>query len=173
MIKAIFEIIKTILGALSGPRKPSQPTRIKNLEIIKRHEGLRLRAYLPTPNDRWTIGYGHTSGVKNGMVITEARAEELLLQDVAWVQDALNTSIKVPVTQNQYDALGSFVFNLGATNLRNSTLLKKLNAGDYEGAANEFLKWNKQRDKRGHLHVLPGLTKRRAEERDLFLRGMK
>lgn len=162
----MIKILLDLLAMLFSKVQP-QPTRIKNLEIIKRHEGLRLRAYLPTPNDRWTIGYGHTSGVKNGMVITEARAEELLRQDVSWVEDAINSSVVVPLTQGQYDALGSFVFNVGATEFRNSTLLRKLNGGDYMGAANEFPRWNKQKGK-----VLGGLTKRRAEEREMFMKDI-
>ncbi|WP_173506474.1 lysozyme, partial [Marinobacterium sp. xm-m-383] len=76
----------------------------------------------------------------------------------------------VPLTQPQYDALASFIFNLGGANFRTSTLLRKLNAYDYVGAADEFLRWNKQRQG-GQMVVLRGLTKRREEERALFLEG--
>ncbi len=145
-------------------------SRLKNVDIIKRHEGLRLQAYLPTPNDKWTIGYGHTKTAQKGMVITEARAEELLKQDLAWVEDCIKRLVKVPLTQNQYDALASLIFNIGEGNFSKSTVLRKLNEKDYEGAASAFTMWNKQRNKStGEMDVLKGLTKRREEERKLFL----
>lgn len=138
--------------------------KIKNIDIIKKHEGLRLEAYLPTPNDVWTIGYGHTHTTKQGMKITEAQAEALLRKDIAWVEEAVNKFVVVPLTQNQFDALASFVFNVGEGAFSKSTLLRLLNSGDYEGAANQFLRWNKQKGR-----ILKGLTKRREEERKLFL----
>ena len=138
--------------------------KIKNLDIIKKSEGLRLEAYLPTPNDVPTIGYGHTKGVRMGQRISLAQAEQFLLEDVDWAEDAVNSLVKVKLSQNQFDALVSFVFNIGAGAFSKSTLLKYLNAGDYGGAANQFLRWNKQAGKE-----LKGLTKRRQEERALFL----
>jgi lysozyme len=145
-------------------RNDEKMKRIKNLSLIKKHEGLRLEAYLPTPNDVWTIGYGHTHTTKKGQKITEAQAEELLRRDIAWAEEAVNKLVVVPLTQNQFDALVSFVFNVGVGAFSKSTLLRLLNAKDYEGAANQFLRWNKQKGK-----VLNGLTKRREEERKLFL----
>lgn len=139
--------------------------KTKNVNVIKKHEGLRLEAYLPTPNDVWTIGYGHTHTTKQGMKITEAQAEKFLYLDIAWAEEAVNTLVKVRLTQNQFDALVSFVFNVGAGAFSKSTLLRLLNAGDYEGAANQFLRWNKQKGK-----VLNGLTRRRQEEMELFLK---
>ena len=148
-----------------------KPTKLKNIEIIKRHEGLRLQAYLPTPNDVWTIGYGHTKTAKQGMRITEAQAEELLRGDIRWVEDTINRLVKVNINQNQFDALGSLVFNIGASQFSKSSVLRRLNAGEYEEAANAFLMWTKQRDKKtGKMNVLPGLVKRRQEERALFLK---
>ena len=134
------------------------------LDLIKSFEGLRLEAYLPTPNDVLTIGYGHTKTVKIGMVITEAQATSLLQQDLEWVEHAVNKPVTIPITQNQYDALCSFTYNLGGPNFRSSTLLKKLNAGDYEGASLELLRWDKQAGK-----VLKGLTRRRQAELELFI----
>lgn len=145
--------------------KSSKSMSLGDVDLIKESEGLRLKAYLPTPNDVWTIGYGHTKTAKPGMKITQRGAEELLKHDLAWVEAALARYVKVPLNQNQYDALASFVYNLGATNFKNSTLLKKLNAGDYRGAADQLPRWNKQKGK-----VLRGLTIRRAKERDLFLK---
>lgn len=137
--------------------------RIKNVDAIKEHEALRLTAYLPTKNDVWTIGYGHTKGVKEGMVITEAQAEKFLYEDIAWVEDVIDSTVKVPLTQNQRDALGSLIFNIGGTQFRSSTVLKRLNEKDYKGAADAFLMWCKQKGV-----VLKGLVRRREQERKLF-----
>lgn len=143
-----------------------QPTRVQDIASIKRWEGLRLEAYMPTPNDVPTIGYGHTHTAKMGMVITEAEAERLLRVDLKWAREAVNNYVTVPLTQPQYDALVSFVFNVGATAFRKSTMLRKLNASDFVGAANEFPRWNKQKGK-----VLRGLTNRRLYEKAKFLSG--
>ncbi len=132
------------------------------LDLIKGFEGLRLSAYQDSAGV-WTIGYGHTGNVKPGDRITQAQAEELLQKDTAWAQQAVRDQVKVPLSQGQFDALTSFTFNLGAGALEKSTLLKKLNAGDYAGAQAEFGKW---------VHaggqVLQGLVRRRAAEADLF-----
>jgi len=138
----------------------------QGLDLIKTFEGLRLQAYMPTPNDVPTIGYGHTKTAKLGMVITKAGADMLLVHDLAWVEKAVNKGVKAPLTQAQYDALCSFVYNLGATNFNSSTMLKRINAGRYADAANELLRWNKQ-----GKTVLRGLTLRREAERALFLSG--
>lgn len=144
----------------------------ETLDHIKKSEGLRLKAY-PDPatgGEPWTIGYGHTSmagppAVKRGMVITNQEAEAILRADVEKFAAKVAAVITVPVTENQFGAVVSFAFNVGIGNLRASTLLKKLNAKDYAGAANEFLKWTKAAGK-----VLPGLVTRRQEERALFLK---
>lgn len=138
--------------------------RMSNTELIKYWEELRLEAYLPTPNDVWTIGWGHTKGVKKGDTITVEEAKDFLREDIAWAEAAVNDLVKVKLNQNQFDALVSFVFNVGTTNFKKSTLLKKLNAGDYNGAAEQFPRWNKQKGK-----VLNGLVKRRADEMQYFL----
>lgn len=144
--------------------------KVKNIDLIKKHEGLRLQAYMPTPNDKWTIGYGHTKTAHKGMTISEVTAEELLRQDLSWVEDCIKRFVKVPLTQNQYDAIASLIFNIGEGNFSGSSVLRKLNEKDYQGAADAFLMWNKQRSKTtGKLGVLKGLTRRREEERKLFL----
>jgi len=173
-IQAILSLLQSILSGLATSTTKKNggasqglsgtPTGIKNVELIKESEGLRLKAYLPTPNDVYTIGYGHTKTAEKGMVITLAGAEALLLHDLAWVETAIDTYVQVPLNQNQYDALSSFIYNVGGTAFRKSTLLKKLNKKDYNGAANELLRWDKQKGK-----VLRGLTKRRQLEKDLFL----
>lgn len=135
----------------------------KGLDLIKAFEGLELKAYKDSVGIL-TIGYGSTgSHVRPGMVITKEQAEELLKQDVSRFEGGVNDVVKVPLTQNQFDALVSFSFNLGLGNLKSSTLLRKLNASDYYGAANEFLRWNKAGGK-----VLNGLTRRRQAEKDMF-----
>lgn len=142
---------------------------IKN--FIKSHEGLRLNAYRD-PVGIWTIGYGHTASAKPGQVITRAQADNLFLKDVQEAEKAVKSLVKVPLNQNQFGALVSFVFNAGAFKFRGSTLLRKLNAGDYKGAADEFLRWDKAGCNTGAgCQRLPGLTKRRAEERNFFLGG--
>ncbi|MBC8946945.1 lysozyme [Xenorhabdus indica] len=138
----------------------------KGLECIKQYEGLKLKAY-PDPATGgipWTIGYGHTKDVKPGQVITEQQAEAFLLDDLKLIYLTFESAVKVSLTQGQFDALCSFIFNCGAGNFARSTLLKKLNAGDYQGAADEFQRWNKAAGK-----VMNGLTKRRASERQMFL----
>lgn len=135
------------------------------LTLIKAHEGLRLEAY-PDPGtggDPWTVGYGHTKGVKPGDVISEAEASDFLRQDVAWVEDCVNENVNGPLTQNQFDALCSFVFNVGCGAFRSSTLCRLINEGNFEGAAGQFSRWNKAAGR-----VLPGLTRRRKEEAELF-----
>lgn len=132
------------------------------LALIRQFEGLRLSAYR-CPAGIPTIGYGTTAGVKMGDTITKERAEELLREDVKRFEAQVLRLVKVPLTQGQFDALVSFVYNLGAGNLSNSTLLRLLNAGDYKGAAAQFDRWVYASGKK-----LSGLVKRRAAERALF-----
>jgi lysozyme len=141
-------------------------TSPKGIALIKSSEGLRLTAY-PDPAtgaDPWTIGYGSTRGVLKGMTITDEQAERMLINDVSRFEPELDRLVKVPLSQNQWDALMSFVYNLGSANLASSTLLKLLNAGDYTRAADQFSRWNKAAG-----NELPGLTKRRTAEQALFL----
>lgn len=133
------------------------------LDLIKHYEGLRLEAYQCSAGV-WTIGYGSTRGVKPGMVIDEAEAEHRLRVDVAFAEIAVNKLVTVDLTDDQHAALVSFVFNLGAGNFGKSTLLRKLNAGDYEGAADEFPRWCRTGGR-----VLAGLKRRREAEKALFL----
>mgnify|MGYP003612844603 CR=1 FL=1 len=132
------------------------------LDIVKEAEGLRLSAYL-CPAGIPTIGYGHTKGVKLGDTCTREQAEEWLENDFFTAKQDVKAVVRVPLRENQLDALASFVFNLGVRKLIQSTLLKKLNAGDYSGAAAEFDKWVFA----GKVK-LNGLVKRRAKERQLF-----
>lgn len=159
-------VLKAVSKVAEGP-----PTGIKNVEIIKKHEGLRLEAYMPTPNDKWTIGYGHTKTARPGMKISEARAEELLRSDIAWVEKVIEKEVTVPINQNQYDALASLIFNIGGAQFKRSSVLRLLNQKNYQAAADAFLLWTKQRNKTtGKMDVLRGLVYRRNEERALFLK---
>lgn len=172
LIKIIVEFFLALFRSTKSEVKTEKPetrvkekvSRVKNIDLIKEHEGLRLKAYLPTVDDVWTIGYGHTRNVYPGMVITNKQAEEFLKEDLDWVESTIKTHVKVPLNQNQYDALASLIYNIGSGAFAGSTLLKKLNAGDYQGAADQFLVWNKQKGK-----TLKGLVDRRKRERSLFL----
>ena len=135
-------------------------------DLIKEFEGCKLEAY-PDPathGEPITIGVGHTGGIKLGMTITQEQADEYLVSDVSHAANAVNQMVDENMTQGQFDALCSFAFNLGIGNLKNSTLLKKLNSGDIQGAADQFLVWYKAAG-----HVMAGLTRRREAERTLFL----
>ena len=132
------------------------------INLIKKYEGCRLKAY-KCPAGLWTIGYGHTKGVKKGQKITQKQAERYLKEDLQVYEKSVEKAVKVTLNQNQFDALISFVYNCGAAAFRNSTLLKKLNAGDYKGASAEFPRWNKSGGR-----VLNGLKYRRKAERALF-----
>jgi len=143
-------------------------TSDRGLALIKVSEGLETEAY-PDPGNRitgdpWTIGYGHTQGVRRGDTCSEEQATAWLRADLEAAEGAVRRLVDVPLTRMQFDALVSFVFNVGATAFGNSTLLRLLNAGDAAGAAGQFRRWN-----RGADGVLPGLVIRRAAERDLFL----
>ena len=132
------------------------------LDLIKHFEGCELYAY-KCPAGVWTIGYGHTKGVEPGMQITEQDAEDMLKEELIEYESYINDLVTVGLNQNQFDAMVSWVYNLGAGNLKASTLLKVLNAGDYAGVPAQIMRWNKAGGK-----VLEGLTRRRQAEADLF-----
>ncbi|MDM2816943.1 lysozyme [Citrobacter sp. Cpo102] len=143
-------------------------TSDKGIALIKEFEGCKLTAYQDSVGV-WTIGYGWTQPVdgtpiRAGMTIKQETAERLLKTGLVSYESDVSRLVKVGMTQGQFDALVSFTYNLGARSLSTSTLLRKLNAADYAGAADEFLRWNKAGGK-----VLNGLTRRRETERALFL----
>jgi lysozyme len=138
----------------------------KAAEIIKHFEGCRLQAY-PDPatgGEPWTIGYGHTGQVGKQDTVTQEMADLMLLRDMKRFENGLNSYIRADVNQNQFDALVSLTFNIGLGNFSTSTLLKMINAGSADAAADQFLRWNKA----GGI-VLSGLTRRREAERKLYL----
>lgn len=168
--------------ALSDAAQAKGPKAMKTgdagVALIKSFEGFVARAYddfRPTyqlkPGDKvqgtLTIGYGHTGAdVTIGTAITEAEGDALLRKDLATAEAAVSAAVVKPLTQNQFDALVGFTFNVGGGAMKGSTLIRKFNAGDISGAAAQFGLWNTSKGK-----VLAGLTRRRAAERDLFLRG--
>lgn len=132
------------------------------LSFITKEEGVRYRAYQDSKG-LWTIGVGHL--IKSSephlmtATLTQADVDKLLESDLRWCDDAVASSVRVPLAQPQYDALYSLCFNIGETQFKKSTVVKKLNANDYQGAADAILLWNKP----------AVLEKRRKRERDLFL----
>ncbi|OPB09052.1 lysozyme [Pseudomonas synxantha] len=138
-------------------------TSQRGVSLIKSFEGVRLKSYQDSVGV-WTIGYGTTRGVTVGMAISYEQAERMLLNDIGRFEPEIERLIKVRLNQDQWDALMSFTYNLGAASLESSTLLKLLNTGDYAGAAEQLLRWNTAGG-----NVLAGLVKRRAAERKVFL----
>lgn len=145
----------------------------ETLQHVKRWEGLKLTAY-PDPGSRngqpWTIGYGHTSDghlkVYRGLTITPAQAEAALQYDLNETAAAVESALKVDLADNQFGALVSFAFNVGIKAFRKSTLLKKLNKGDFDAVPGELARWNKNDGK-----VMDGLVNRRAAEAGLWAKG--
>lgn len=153
---------------MSHPSNLLRVTSEAGLALIKASEGLEICAY-PDPGNRetgepWTIGYGHTRGVRPGDTCSEEQATAWLREDLGVTENAVRQLVDVPLSRGQFDALVSFAFNVGRSAFCNSTLLRLLNAGDDAGAADQFKRWN-----RGADGPLPGLVIRRAAERTLFL----
>lgn len=140
---------------------PSQ----KCIDLVKYFEGFEDKAYL-CPANVWTIGYGRTRNVKEGDIVSEPQAERDLQEELIEFGEQVHRVVDSELTQQEFDALTSWTYNLGVGNLQSSTLLKKLNAGDKDSVPSEMLRWNKAAGK-----VLAGLTKRRQAEADLWLKG--
>jgi len=131
--------------------------------LLKKFEGCKLKAY-KDPVAIWTIGYGHTSAagapdVTEGLTITQAEAEDILKRDLVKYEKPVADLVKVPLSQHQFDVLVDFAYNAGVGNLKSSTLLKRVNAGDFNAVPNELMKWTKAKGKE-----LPGLVRRRRAE---------
>lgn len=141
----------------------------RGIELIQGYESCQLIAYRDV-RGVWTIGWGHTGpDVAKGLRWTMAEAVAHFQRDVQWAEDCVNRLVRMPLTQNQFDALVSFVFNEGETNFRQSTMLVRINAGNFAGARTEFRRFNKVRDPASNtLVVSRGLTNRRAAEAALF-----
>lgn len=164
---------KTWNALINNSEGKYQTISPNGIKFIQSFEGFSSKAY-DDGVGVWTIGWGTTryengAKVKRGDSITVDRAVVLFMHDLSGFEMAVRRSVKVPLNQNQYDALVSFTYNVGVSSLQGSSLLRKLNAGDYTGAANGLLAWNKGRVN-GVLKELKGLTRRRQAERDLFLK---
>ena len=139
------------------------------IEFIKHWEGFRPHAYKDL-GDVWTIGYGSTLGVKQGQVVFEHVAHSMLMEEIHKIERVINSKVTVPLTQNQFDALVAFVYNIGVHAFTNSTALKVLNKGDYRGTTIQMERWNKVRINKT-LVVAKGLQNRRKAEIELFERA--
>ncbi len=149
-----------------GANKPTpEPIGISQagIDLIKRWEGFRSNAYL-CPGNVWTIGYGHTKNVYQGMCISKEQAEQLLKEDLKHFEASVSQLVTVKLNQAQFDALVSFTFNVGVYAFKKSTLLRLINQENFLEGANQFERWVYANRKK-----LPGLVKRREEEKKLFL----
>jgi lysozyme len=141
----------------------SKQTSAEGVALIKKFEGCELEAYQCSANV-WTIGYGHTRGVEDGDSCSQEDAERMLVEDLEEFEGYVNDIVECPLEQNQFDALVAWTYNLGPTNLRESTLLIRLNEEDYNDVPTQIRRWNKAGGK-----VLDGLVRRREAEALLFL----
>jgi len=170
-MKQLFVILLWVLGVFAAIHFTDKYTNIEEnimaiakstLDFITKEEGARNKAYKDTKG-LWTIGVGHLIKADEQHLITatltDEQVEELLRSDLKWCSQAVESSVKVPLTQGQYDALYSLCFNIGETNFRKSTVVKKINENDIQGAADAILMWNKP----------AVLQKRREREKALFL----
>ena len=170
-MKKLFVVLMWILGVAATIHYTDRYTQIEEnimaiakstLDFITKEEGARNKAYKDSKG-LWTIGVGHLIKADEQHLITatltDEQVEELLRSDLKWCSEAVESSVKVPLTQNQYDALYSLCFNIGGTNFAKSTVVKKINAGDMNGAAAAIEMWNKP----------AVLINRRKRERALFL----
>lgn len=139
--------------------------KLYSSDMTKQFEGCNLKSYQDI-RGIWTIGYGHTKNVIEGMIITQQQADELLTEDLYWAERIVNQYVHVEITQNEFDALVDFVFNVGSKNFLYSTMLSKLNDNNIQGAALEFEKWDYSAGK-----VVAGLLRRRIAEKTEFLKG--
>ena len=170
-MKKLFVVLLWVIGIFAAIHFTDRFTQIEEnvmaiakstLDFITKEEGARNKAYKDTKG-LWTIGVGHLIKEDEQHLINETltneQVEELLRSDLKWCSEAVETSVKVPLTQNQYDALYSLCFNIGGTNFAKSTVVKKINQNDIQGAADAILMWNKPEV----------LINRRKRERTLFL----
>lgn len=171
MKKRIVVVLMWVAGIMAVIHSTNRYTHIEEnimaitkstLKYIIEEEGKRNKAYKDTKG-LWTIGVGHLIRPDEQHLIhatlTDEEVEDLLKRDLEWCSEAVESSVKVPLAQAQFDALYSLCFNIGGTAFKRSTVVKRLNSGDYEGAADAILMWNKP----------PELVKRRKRERELFL----
>ena len=161
-MKTLIRLFLVLVVIVLGLGWLQMRTSEAGVNLIKSFEGCRTVAYQDAVGV-WTIGYGHTIDVKEGMTITQHQCDVMLEVDIETYENYVNEQVNVSLTQNQFDALVSWVYNLGPTNLRNSTMLKVLNAGKYDEVPYQMKRWN-----RAGGQVLKGLVIRREAEAELF-----
>jgi len=160
----LYNVIKNCITQQRHQEKPKiMKTSGEGIALIKKFEGCELGAYQCSA-DVWTIGYGHTRGVSEGDTCTKDDAEKILIDDLVEFEGYVNDLVDTELTQNQFDALVAWTFNLGPTNLKSSTLLTRLNSGDLNDVPHQLKRWNKASGK-----VLDGLVRRREAEALLWL----
>jgi lysozyme len=169
----LTDLLRRLFRPTTAPAPVTAPMRTseRGRRLIEQFEGLRLSAYQDATGV-WTIGYGHTGPVNGvslraGMHITEQTADRLLVDDLATAEATVRLAVSVPLTQEQFDALVSWTFNLGFGALVGSTMLRRINEGKWSEAADQLLLWDHAGGQK-----LAGLTKRRWTEHDLFLHGV-
>ena len=158
IVKLSIVLVLFVIGVYCYQMRTSEA----GIDLIKSFEGCRTIAYQDAIGV-WTIGYGHTVDVKEGMLITQHQCDVMLEVDLEKYESYINKHVHVSLTQNQFDALVSWVYNLGIGNLLSSTMLKELNAGNYEEVPTQIKRWNRAGGK-----VLKGLVRRRNAEAELF-----
>ena len=156
------KLLSIIGQSLQIQRTKNMNISQEGLGLIKKFEGCELEAYVCAAGV-WTIGYGSTKEVKEGDKISQEEADKLLLHEMDEYEGYITDNVTVDLKQNQFDSLVSWVFNLGPTNLKASTMLKVLNLGNFEGVPEQMKRWNKANGK-----TLDGLIRRREAEALLF-----
>tara|TARA_R100000655_G_scaffold53506_2_gene91492 strand:- start:399 stop:911 length:513 start_codon:yes stop_codon:yes gene_type:complete len=161
------QLFRFILEHLTRQKKEiKMKTSQEGVALIKKFEGCKLESYLCAASV-WTIGFGSTKGVTEGMSISQERADMLLLEDLEEFEESVNNLIKVDLEQNQFDSIIAWTFNLGASNLSASTLLQKINNKEWDEVPEQIKRWNKA-TVNGEKQVLEGLVRRREAEALLF-----
>jgi len=153
------------------PQRYHRKISPEGLVAIQQREGLRLSAYQDQAGV-WTIGYGHTSGVTEGMKIGTQQADDYLKEDIRWAETTISANVRMPLDEDEFATLVSWAFNIGTHNVIESTLVRKLNTGDYGSVPSELMRWIKVRyPETGQLEDNPGLINRRTSEVEQWLQG--
>jgi len=156
--------VQALCNPKNGDEVTTRAINQDGINIVKEYEGLRLKPYI-CPAGKWTVGYGHTGNVNVGVIISEEKANQLLANDLSSSASTVESLVKVALNHNQFSALVSFAFNVGSGSFSRSTLLRKLNAGNYGAVPEELKRWVKAGGK-----PLSGLVSRRLKESELWSR---
>jgi lysozyme len=155
-INRVYNLVKYCI------KKQAMKTGVEGVALIRKFEGCELEAYQCSANV-WTIGYGHTYKVEEGDACSQEDADRMLAEDLEEFEGYVKEAVKVPLKQNEFDALVAWTYNLGPSNLRSSTMLKRLNDSTFDEVPSEMRRWNKAGGE-----VVNGLVRRREAEALLF-----